>query len=191
MIQFHQSRGRYSGSRTVSEDIQKEPVRRWKPEPLIDDSDDQDLEFRKEPPYPALAIAAGMLWIILGSLAGLSAAMVVFSVFIMGANRGVRLGVEAGSDLSIPAGITFLIAFMLIRIGIQSVRGLVRERLRYGIGSIFFAFLPCLMLIYSASRGGFIEAGIEGLIVAFLLAAGVLSLAGAVQYKAWQKRSTP
>jgi hypothetical protein len=171
----------------VSEDIQKEPVRRRKPEPLIDDSDDQGLVNRKEPPYPAMAMAAGVLWIIFGSLAGLSLAMIVLSAFIAAANRGARVGVEAASDLSCPATISFLIAVVFICMGIQSVRGMVGDRLRYGLGSIFFAFLPFLMLIYSASRGEFIEAGIEGLIVAILLAAGILALAGRSQYKLWRK----
>jgi hypothetical protein len=171
----------------VSEDIQKEPVRRRKPEPLRDDLDDQDLEQRKEPVYPAMAIVAGLLWIILGVLAGLSLAVVLLSVFIAWANRGARLGVETASNLSCPATISLAIAFVLIRVGIQSVRGLVRRQLRYGLGSIFFAVPPFLMFTYSASRGEFIEAVIEGIVGVILVAAGVLSLVAASQYKAWHK----
>jgi hypothetical protein len=171
----------------VSEDIQKEPIGRQKPEPLIDDSDAQDLVYSEEPPYPSVVTAAGVLWITFGCLTILGMAMSFLSAVIVAANKGGQAGAGAISGAACGSIIGGLIAFLFIRVGIQNVRGAARDTLGNGIGSILFALLPLAVAAYFASRGEFIEAGIEGMVAAILLAAGILALAGRSQYKVWRK----
>ena len=172
----------------MSEDIQKDPVSPPRAELPVAGPDYPDLDYGEEPPYPSVVTVAGVLWILFGCLAVLSLGISVVSGFIVTANKG---GQAAGSDFISGAGcgaiIGGLIAALFIRVGIQSVRGTARDTLGNGIGSILFALLPLAVVVLFASRGKFIEAGIEGLVAAILFTAGVLALVGRGAYKRWRQ----
>jgi hypothetical protein len=146
-------------------------------------------------PFPTSVAAAGVIWIVIGSLILLNgAANLVVSTAAAPAAGGSG-AYAAGSVCGVLFIVLFGAAFLFV--GVQSVRGTARDTLGNAIGSLVFALLyggiGVVALVGGAVVGG--AAGTIAMIGAFiailggiaLLSAGVLALVGRDAYKAWQR----
>jgi hypothetical protein len=71
-------------------------------------------------------------------------------------------------------------------LGIQTVRGAVRDTLGNGIGSLVFGLIFLILGVAAPGASSVGDAGLTGLCASGLLVAGVLALAGRRDYKVWQ-----
>jgi hypothetical protein len=175
----------------MSDDIQKEPVRRRRAKPPIDPPDDLDIAYEEEPPYPPLVKAAGVIWIVFGCIMLLNMAATFFLIMIVSANQqgpnaAGQAGVAAGGAVCVSAVIgLFAAAFLFV--GVQTVRGTATGTTGNGVGSIVLGMLNFVGTAVMAIGGNLVAAAINGLGGAMLLTAGVLALVGGSQYKLWRK----
>lgn len=164
------------------------------------EDDDEEPEAEERPRFPGIVMAAGVIWIAVGSLAFING---ILSVVMAGANAANGGGgANAGSPC---CGIIIAIAF--ISCGYQTVTGKAKDTLGNSIGSMVMG------LIYLAVGIGFalIGAGVFGnvnalpiapeaiIVVAILTglmgtaheAAGVFALIGRRAYREWREVAHP
>jgi hypothetical protein len=125
-------------------------------------------EFTRAHVYPTTVKIAGIVWIACGALIFLEAVLIIMVAF------------------AIVSGL-FLAALgaKLIQGGLHVVWGLTAlNPFRLGIGSIIFGLIVFCLLVFQARDGFVIEAGINLLVAAGLISAGVLALVGWDDYKA-------
>jgi hypothetical protein len=134
--------------------------------------------------YPPLVLAAGIIWIVFGFIILLDAAALLLLVA-----GGEAQGAFAGGQV---CGTLFvgLIGGAFIFVGVQSVKGTAPDTLGNGIGSLLFGGLEVVMGVFQA-RDNILAAGVGFLAAAGLITAGVLALAGRIDYKAWQQEHKP
>src|SRR5207249_7474022 len=133
--------------------------------------------------FPKTILVAGIMWIALGSL-----------IFLLGG-----LGFAAGNaGPTVFWGLIFGIAS--IYVGVNSVRGLARNMLGNGIGSIVFAMLTLSLTVQTLvrvmdlrapeDRGSLVVsmlfAGLTTLVAIGFLAAGILAFVGRGNYRTWR-----
>lgn len=175
-IDGNQLEGQYTTAqvRQIAQQNSGKAIYVWKPgmAQWSQVSEMQEMNPVAGPQYPGTVRAAGTIWAILGGLILLSA---VLALLLTSGDRG-----------SVWVGLVFGIAFVYL--GIQHMRGTVRDTLNNGIGSIILGLLD---LGYSGLLvGGVVSGGtpqaIGGVISGMgLLVAGVLALVGRRDYKAW------
>jgi hypothetical protein len=141
-------------------------------------------------PFPTSVTAAGVIWIVMGSLILLGG---VINLLAAVAGGGAA---PAGAQM---CGVLLIALFggAFLMVGVQSVRGTARDTLGNGIGSIIFAVIVggagALVLAGGAIVGGVVGATamfiavINLLEAAALLIAGVMALVGREGYKTWQR----
>jgi hypothetical protein len=135
------------------------------------------------PRFPGRVLTAGIIWIVLGALILINAAIVLLLGTPLVAETGTRpiFGTAACSGIVLAL---FGAAFLLV--GVQSVTGTALDMLGNGLGSIIIALfsgvMGYLMVHYQP-----VQAILAFLDSCGLIAAGVLALMGREDYKAWRK----
>jgi len=181
---------------------------------MRDDYDEDDIALPQSR-YPKAVYAAGVIWIVIGALILLNAAVnLVVGLTQMGAVPAVKgPGIPQGPGPAqgppggavattgvCPAVMGLLFGVAFVHAGLQSTKGTARDTLGNAIGSIIIALL----------NGGFgvivLLAGLAGMAVAHaagfiliviglisilagvgLFVAGILALIGRQEYKAWRQ----
>src|SRR5262245_12892671 len=143
-----------------------------------------EIDFEGEPTLPKTVIAAGVIWIVFGSLILIN--LVAYLVQVYGQDRGgPREAVFVGGTIG---GIIIgLVAAVFIHVGVQSVRGTANDTLGNGVGSIGFALFDFFAGVMQIRGGHNLQAGVSFLAGFGLLLAGVLALVGRREYRAWRK----
>ena len=167
-----------------------------------DDVDDDELVEPERPHFPGIVRAAGVIWIAVGVIALMNAAL---SLAMAGANAaGGGGGGKAGSPC---CGFAIAIAFLVC--GYQTVTGKAKDTLGNSIGSMVFGSLQLLVALFCALVG----AGAIGnqnaqalpfpkeamIVVALVVAAmgsllelaGIFGLMGRRSYREWRKAAFP
>ena len=161
----------------MSDDIQKEPVRRRRAAPPQEPLDDLDVAYEEEPPYPPLVKAAGIIWIVFGCIMLLNMAATFLLIMVVSANQegpnaAGRAGVAAGGGVCVSAVIgLFAAAFLFV--GVQSVRGTATGTMGNGIGSIVIGLLNFAGMAAVAITGNIAAAAINGLVLQRYISSGV------------------
>lgn len=137
------------------------------------------------PTFPPFVKIAGIIWIVLGSLTLLISAVLFFFFVLMPlSGRGDTAPSHGGGLFGcMITGAAFLY------VGVKSARGKARDTFVSGIGSIIFGLMFGLPALFSLASGQFLAFGINGLVGAVFLAAGILALRARGQYKSWRKAS--
>ncbi len=169
-----------------------------------DERDEEEVEDRRPPQTtnPGSTKAAGIIWVIMGSLVLLS----VLANFAVGVSNQADMG-SMLCGLALPA----LIGAVFLMVGVQTLKGSAKGTLANGIGSIIFAALigglGALLLLGSAfvgavaAKGGGPAGAAGGLAAtvlmiaaviyiatgAMLLVAGILAIKGKNDYLRWRK----
>jgi hypothetical protein len=139
---------------------------------------------QSSPRYPGVVMAAGIIWIVFGSLILLNGAGALLLGAAMSAGTGSGGALGAGASIGVVAAL-FGAAFLFV--GVQSVRGTAPGTLGNGIGSIVFAVLQFGGGVAQVVAGQPLLGAINFLGGCGLLAAGVLALIGRTDYMAWRK----
>jgi hypothetical protein len=155
------------------------------------DFEDDDGPTRERPVFPTTVYAAGMIWIIIGSL------ILVNAVINMVMNAGLAAG---GMNQATPGVVAVVIGFLFgvvfIHVGRQSTSGTARDTLGNAIGSLIIGLLNAAVggfNILAAFAGGSVGIllGIVGtmslLAGAGLIVAGILAIVGRADYKEWRR----
>ncbi len=120
--------------------------------------------------FPMIVLAAGIIWIVVGSAILLGAFVLAVLVSLLPRDEGRTLLLMVGLCFS-PFGVAFIF------VGVQTVRGTAADTLGNGIGSIIFSGLfGWLDLTQPICWPGLA-----------LIVAGVLALVGRSKYKIWRK----
>jgi len=145
-------------------------------------SDPSSLPAPSPPRFPASVRAAGIIWIVFG--AGI---INVIPVLL----RTFGIGLEADADKTAPIGPILqglfqgVIGGFFLYEGIATCRGALPSTVGVAIGSFLFALVYVAFGIFeAAARQGYYLV-LMFILVAGLLVAGVLALAGRAQYDAW------
>jgi hypothetical protein len=145
-----------------------------------------------------VVLAAGVIWIVFGSLVLLNFAltMLILLAFTPPELRGPIMSGAVCVGL-----IVALFGGVFIHVGVQSISGTAKDTLGNGIGSIIFGALigglSLVALLGTAAvrggnvGGGVLQAAINLVVAAALLAAGVLALIGRDGYRAWRRAIAP
>jgi hypothetical protein len=179
--------GEWLAEREVDERPKRSQAR-----PREDDEEWDDTESESKPRgVPGMVIAAGITWILFGTLSLLGS---VFQV-VVHLNAPPAHPMDEGAPLRTMGGIitgTFggLIGGVFLFVGVQSIRGSARDVLGNAIGSLIFGLLLTLVGIF-----GVLSNAVGGKFVAFayfflaltLYAAGVLALVARPGYLAFRK----
>jgi hypothetical protein len=159
---------------------------------------EDDYRTRERAEYPRSVLAAGVFWIVLGSLIVLNAAANVALSLAVGV---VNQGNQAAGACPAVCSSLFGIAFLFV--GVQSVKGTARDTLGNGIGSIgigvlnlgFGGIMIALALSGPAQPQAALVAWIAGGVSIFaglgLVGAGVLALVGRTGYRVWREENYP
>jgi hypothetical protein len=138
--------------------------------------------------YPVTVKAAGIVWIIFGTLILVNMLVLVVLMSLLAARAHAGAVAASGVCVGLFLG-AFGAAFILV--GVQSVRGTAPGTLGNGIGSIGFGLFNIVYGMTLADDGHLIQSGIALIGGAGLLAAGVLALVGRGQYMAWRRAARP
>jgi hypothetical protein len=148
--------------------------------------DKEDLE---DYHFPAAIRAAGIIWIVVGSLA-LASMILEIVLHVVVLSKGLVCFDVGFFGASALFGIAFLVC------GIQTVCGSTRDPLGNGVGSLFFGLMSMARAVF-AGIGMAEGEGVEALIFLFLtlvgglggfslVAAGILAFVGREPYRQWR-----
>jgi hypothetical protein len=146
--------------------------------------DEPTPEFTRAPVYPTTVKIAGIVLFACGALTLLELVLMVMSFL-----AAVAQSERAHIGIVVPVGLLLgILGAKLIEGGGQLVSGTTAlYLLRIGIGSIVLSLLYLFFGVFQARDGFVIPAGINLLVAAGLIGAGVLALVGRHDYKAWHK----
>jgi hypothetical protein len=136
------------------------------------------------PPYPWMAAAAGITWIVFGGLILINLLVLILFVYRLAAGGnpgGAAVGGGCGGLLLGLFGGAFL------HVGLQTLNGTARDTLGNGVGSFVIGLLNLGASFLQAAAGQFIQAAIAFVCGLGLIAAGGLALVGREEYKAWRR----
>jgi len=151
--------------------------------------DEAEAEYGEKPGFPATVMAAGIIWIVLGTILVLALLIGLVGVVIVTQGRQEKGEVVFGG---LCTGLFIgLIGGAFIFVGIQSVLGSARDTLGNGIGSIIFGVLNGGAGMGQILTREYFQSAISFLCGVGLLTAGVLALVGREQYKAWRRAQRP
>jgi hypothetical protein len=161
------------------------------PAPDYEGETEEEWVDRRQPSAPRLpgtVLAAGIIWIVFGSLILLSRVLELILMFALPPQAGDR---AAGGAFAVgqTCAVVFiaLVGGVFVHVGVTSLTGTAKDTLGNGIGSFFFAaLLGGVGLLGALAKGQPILAVISLATGAGLLAAGVLACVGRGDYKAWR-----
>jgi hypothetical protein len=169
------------GKGPIETAIAARPVRRS----IRRDDEDDDLDDDYPPPelarIPGTVIAAGIIWVVFGSLS------VLGSIFQLIVNADVHGGAPIAVSTPI-CGLLFGGVFILV--GVQSIGGTARGVRGNGIGSLLFGGLYTAVGVVSFffSEKSYAIVGVFALFLALVLyLAGTLALIAEGDYKAYRR----
>jgi len=121
---------------------------------------------------------------VIGGIILVNFAILMLGTFVLSSATGSGSVLTAGICVGVVVGL-FGAAFLFV--GVQSVRGTANDTLGNGIGSIIFAVL----VLGSAVAGFMVEAWLQAVVNtlsgAGLMAAGVMALVGRADYRFWRR----
>jgi len=173
----------HCGKLMVERAISERPLRRRVRRRQEDDDSDDDCFVRKSTGIPGAAIAAGVVWIVFGSLSVLGAILQLVTTLAGGEQDGGGASYRAGRMSGMFCGAAIGAAF--IRAGIQTVRGSADDVQGNAIGSLLLGGLYALLGLV-ALFASIDLAKVVGLIMLFLaltlFAAGAIALSARSDY---------
>jgi hypothetical protein len=133
--------------------------------------------------------AAGIIWIVFGSLSVLGAIFQLILAFAGGKGGAQDRASPAGQTPGALCGALFGAVF--IHVGLQSIRGNAKDVLGNAIGSIIFGVLYTgiggILIIFTGESVLIITAVLLFLLALALYSAGVLALVGRSDYQAFRR----
>lgn len=162
------------------------------------DDNDDDLSIRRETPFPSSVRTAGIVWIVMGALILLNAAIQLL-ITVASASTAQGGGSQTVGGM---CGVTLLALFgaAFIFVGVQTTRGTAQDTLGNAIGSIIFGLLNggggIVAIAGGLALGGgagavLVIAGVVSAIAAIaLVVAGIVALVGREDYKAWRRANS-
>ena len=159
--------------------------------------DDDEISIRREISLPASVRTAGIIWIAMGGLSLVNAALNLAITVSTAATPGGGPQ-AAGGMCGVVLAAVFGAAFIFV--GVQTTRGTAQDTLGNAIGSIIFGLLNggsgLVVMIGGAALGRglgvlMIVLGVVSMMAGVaLLVAGILALIGRDDYKAWRRASS-
>jgi hypothetical protein len=128
-------------------------------------------------PVPGSVRAAGIIWVVFGSLLLLSS-IALAAVVLLG---GLPGGLATFARYVGPVVAALALAFLYV--GIRSIRGKARDLVGSSIGSFAFGALYVVSGVLQLGAGEPVAAGLSLVLGSGLVGAGVLALSGRARYK--------
>ncbi|MFO0968042.1 MAG: hypothetical protein U0793_21005 [Gemmataceae bacterium] len=148
-------------------------------------------ERQPTPPFPALVLAAGILWIIFGAIVIAGLLLIVLS-FVPNLSD-IEWNAATITSLALGGAVPALFAAFFVTEGVSMIRGTVPDTIPNAIGSILFAGIEIALGIDAAGKGQALQSVVSFLVATGFLSAAALAIFGRAEYEVWHKaaRRTP